>query len=70
MESKDKNNWIKAVQEEHDRMIKCRVWVMKKKPNRSYRARINARGFEQLDGLHYDSLSTSSPVTKRQKSIA
>jgi Reverse transcriptase (RNA-dependent DNA polymerase) len=36
---------------------------MKKKPNGSYRARINARGFEQLDGLHYNSSTTSSPVT-------
>jgi glutamine synthetase type III len=39
------------------------TWVMKKKPNGSCRARINARGFEQWDGLHYDSSSTSSPVT-------
>jgi hypothetical protein len=39
------------------------TWAMKKKPNGSYSARINARGFDQLEGLHYDSSSTSSPVT-------
>jgi Reverse transcriptase (RNA-dependent DNA polymerase) len=39
------------------------TWAMKKKPNGSYRARINARGFKQLDGLHYDSSATSPPVT-------
>jgi hypothetical protein len=36
------------------------TWAMKKKPNRSYRARINARGFKQLDELHYDNSSVSS----------
>jgi Reverse transcriptase (RNA-dependent DNA polymerase) len=39
------------------------TWAMKKKPNGNYRARINARGFKQLDGLHYNSSATSSPVT-------
>jgi Reverse transcriptase (RNA-dependent DNA polymerase) len=39
------------------------TWAMKKKPNGSYRARINAQGFKQLDGLHYNSSATSSPVT-------
>jgi hypothetical protein len=74
MKSKDKKNWVKAVQEEYDRMIKSgawtavdkdtlkatdkvltTTWAMKKKSNGSYRVRINARGFEQLEGLHYDS---------------
>jgi Reverse transcriptase (RNA-dependent DNA polymerase) len=80
--SRDKESWIKSVQEEHNRMIKSGVWTavdkdtlkvtnkiltttwaMKKKLNESYRARINARRFEQLDGLHYNSSATSSPVT-------
>jgi Reverse transcriptase (RNA-dependent DNA polymerase) len=82
MKLKDKESWIKAVQEEHDRMIKSGVWTavnkdtlkatnkvltttwaMKKKPNGSYRARINAQGFKQLDGLHYGSSAPSSPVS-------
>jgi hypothetical protein len=28
------------------------TWAMKKKASRMYRARINARGFEQVDGIH------------------
>jgi hypothetical protein len=39
------------------------TWAMKKKPNGKYRAQTNAQGFEQHEGLHYDCLSTSSPVT-------
>jgi Reverse transcriptase (RNA-dependent DNA polymerase) len=82
MKSKDKDNWVKAVQEEHDRMINSggwtavdketlkvtdkvlnKAWAMKKKPSGSHRARINANGFKQLEGLHYDSSSASYPVT-------
>ena len=60
----DKDQWDKAVEEEHDRMVPRNgkwvvvkkgdlppgakvmtiVWVMKKKPNGTFRARINARG--------------------------
>ena len=35
---------------------------MKKKANGKYRARLNARGFEQQDRIHYDSTSTAAPV--------
>ena len=35
---------------------------MKKKANGTYRARINARGFEQEDGFHYKSDETVMPV--------
>eukprot|EP00957_Ditylum_brightwellii_P078676 5982118-Ditylum_brightwellii.AAC.1 len=35
---------------------------MKPKANRVKRARLNARGFEQVDGLHYDSKDLSTPV--------
>ena len=35
---------------------------MKKKANGTYRARLNARGFEQVDGTHYDKTQISSPV--------
>ena len=36
---------------------------MKKKSNRTYRARMNMRGYKQIDGKPYDSVSISSPVT-------
>ena len=39
------------------------TWAMKKKANGTYRARLNAQGFEQVDGVHYDSHSISAPVT-------
>jgi hypothetical protein len=36
---------------------------MKKKSNGKYRARLNARGYEQVDGVRFDSTSILSPVT-------
>lgn len=39
------------------------TWAMKKKASGRYRARLNARGYEQVDGQHYDSTNISSPVT-------
>jgi histone deacetylase 1/2 len=39
------------------------TWAMKKKANGTFRARLNARGYMQVDGVHYDSASISSPVT-------
>jgi hypothetical protein len=36
---------------------------MKKKSNGTYRARLNTRGYEQVDGINYDSSNISSPVT-------
>jgi hypothetical protein len=39
------------------------TWVMKKKLSGRYRARMNMRGYEQVDGKHYDSASISAPVT-------
>ena len=36
---------------------------MKKKASGTYRARLNARGFEQQEGVHYDPEQISSPVT-------
>lgn len=38
------------------------TWAMKKKSKGVYRARLAARGFEQQEGIHYDSTNTSSPV--------
>lgn len=82
METDDVEAWLKAVEEEHDRMVKHGVfkailkedlpkhakvltstWAMKKKSNGTYRARLNARGFEQVDGEHFESHAISAPVT-------
>jgi hypothetical protein len=78
----DKKKWTKAVQEEHNRMLKFGVWedvrrkdvsaatksitstwAMKKKASGTYRARLNARGFEQKEGLQYDGSFISAPVS-------
>jgi hypothetical protein len=39
------------------------TWAMKKKSNETYRARLNARGYDQVDGINYDSDNIFSPVT-------
>eukprot|EP00957_Ditylum_brightwellii_P031667 2401616-Ditylum_brightwellii.AAC.1 len=39
------------------------TWAYKLKSNGRKRARINGRGYEQVDGLHYDGSSIHSPVT-------
>ena len=81
MASNDKEKWENAVQEEHERFERNRVfvatsidqvpkdakiltstWAMKKKASGKYRARLNARGFEQIDGEHYDEAERSSPT--------
>ena len=38
------------------------TWAMKKKSNGKHRARIYARGFEQIDGQHYDENDKAAPV--------
>jgi hypothetical protein len=38
------------------------TWAMKKKSNGTYRARVNGRGYEQVDGEHYDEDSIASPT--------
>ena len=38
------------------------TWAMKKKANGDLRARINARGYEQIDGIHYREANKSAPV--------
>ena len=40
------------------------TWEMKKKANGNYRARINFRRFEQVEGLNYNEANIDSPVTK------
>jgi hypothetical protein len=82
MKTKDKASWEIGVKEEHDRMIKHKVWkavprdevpsdnkvltstwAMKKKSNGTFRARLNARGYEQIPGKHYDPNTIAAPVT-------
>jgi hypothetical protein len=72
----DKEKWKQAVQEEHERMdthgvfkivpigakVLSSTWAMKKKANGTYRARLNARGYEQIDGEHYDENEKFAPV--------
>jgi len=41
------------------------TWAMKKKENDTCRARVNARGFMQIDGEHYYSYKICSPVTNK-----
>ena len=38
------------------------TWAMKKKSNGTYRARVNGRGYEQIDGENYDEDSIASPT--------
>jgi Reverse transcriptase (RNA-dependent DNA polymerase) len=77
----EKVEWLKAVEEEYQHMVKYKVfkevhktdvpknakilsstWAMKKKANGTKRARINARGYEQVNGEHFNSSSMASPV--------
>jgi hypothetical protein len=38
------------------------TWAMKKKASGKYRARVNARGYEQVEGIHYNGNDIASPV--------
>jgi hypothetical protein len=38
------------------------TWAMKKKAIGMYHARMNARGYEQVHGEHYDKLTKAAPV--------
>ena len=81
MATEDCAKWVKAIDEEHEQMLKHKVWTpvprsevpegatiltttwaMKKKSNGTFRARLNARGFEQQDGEHFDKDTIASPV--------
>jgi hypothetical protein len=45
-----------------DAKILTSTWVMRKKADGTCRARLTARGYAQIDGLHFDSTDTSAPV--------
>jgi hypothetical protein len=57
--------WIAVLKKDFPKNSKVMssTWIMKNKSNGTYRARLNARGYEQVDGIHYDSSNISSPVT-------
>ena len=52
----------KAKVQEAGHKIITSTWSMKKKASGVYRARMVARGFEQVDGKHYDSQTKGSSV--------
>ena len=61
----EKNKVFKAVPIEEvpeDSKILTSTWSMKKKPNGTKRARLVARGYEQIDGQHFKSDETAAPV--------
>ena len=81
MATEESEQWEDAVDDEHERMKKNKVfearprsevpngakilsstWSMKKKPNGTHRARLVARGFEQVDGDHYKADELAAPV--------
>ncbi len=41
------------------------TWAMKKTSNRTPHGRINVRGFNQVEGQHFDALSISASVTNK-----
>eukprot|EP00957_Ditylum_brightwellii_P160041 12182554-Ditylum_brightwellii.AAC.1 len=45
-----------------DAKVLTSMWAMKPKPNGIKRARLNARGFDQQEGLHYLAKFLSAPV--------
>jgi hypothetical protein len=45
-----------------DATILTETWAMKKKANGIFRARVTARGYEQIDGEHFDSTEIAAPV--------
>jgi len=46
-----------------DAKVMSTTWAMKKKTNGKHRGRLNARGYEQLQGMHYHLDSIAAPVT-------
>jgi hypothetical protein len=77
MNGPDKAKWKLAVDEEHEGMAKAvrrrdmpgaakiltSTWAMKKKASGRFRAPLNAQGFKQWEGVHYDAQSISAPLS-------
>ena len=45
-----------------DAKVLTSTWAMKQKANGTKHARLNARGYEQVDGEHYNEDSKAAPV--------
>eukprot|EP00957_Ditylum_brightwellii_P155055 11802496-Ditylum_brightwellii.AAC.1 len=45
-----------------DAKVLTLIWAMKPKANRVKKARLNVRGFKQINGIHYNSQDISAPV--------
>jgi len=59
------HNVFKVVKKEdvpEDAKVLTSTWAMKQKADGTKRARINARGYEQVPGEHFDETGISSPV--------
>jgi hypothetical protein len=54
--------WVKRSDIPKDAKILTSTWATKKKSNGKFCARINARGYEQVDGEHYDKDDVASPT--------
>ena len=58
-----KNNIFKAIKRKDilvNKNLISNTWAMKKKASSRFRARINAHGFEQVNGIHFLSTNTLS----------
>ena len=53
---------VATTQVERNARIFLSEWVMKKKPNGTYRTRITAKEYEQIDGEHFDEHSIAVPM--------
>jgi hypothetical protein len=60
----DNTVWEAQKEEEvpKDATVMTSTWAMKRKANGTLRARINARGFEQINGEHYEEDDKAAPV--------
>ena len=48
-----------------DAKVLTSTWAMKKKSNGKFRATVNARGYEQVNGIHYDADSMAAPAVNK-----
>lgn len=45
-----------------DAKVLTSTWAMKEKRNGKFLVLVNAQGYKQVDGMHYDADSTAAPV--------
>ena len=58
------NRWIKQKCQKGAKVLTS-TWAIKKKSNGKFRAHVNARGYEQIKGIHYDADMTAAPVVNK-----